>query len=695
MSDVGASMFRNSRVTFARLCEESVLAIEHRRNAIVQEETAKADQERRAREDRAPLSPQKWIDNNYFSGSLADSLYPKLKEVFCRFYEGQYHEIIMGGATRYGKTTLALAINGYSLYLLSCMGSPQRNFHLMEQSVLLMLNMNVTELKARSAYFAKLSAWVRSTPYFGQEFQPKANVITQLQFPKHVVSRFAGAVVTAPESEDLIFFLGDEANLYDVIEDSKRAQVGSRYDAAELIEAAVHRRMNGTFMRADGTFPDSCKVVWLCKETYPNSFIRRRVKEVKRHGLEQPGKVLVLESTEWGMKPEGTYEKKYFYIRTASRMKSACILDQCEVFSEKKDADRRQHNPDVPEDERFQVFEVPEVHRMAAEKNLEQFIRDMCGWPTEAISLFLRDRQWLKDAIRTPGHGIESALCEHPFVDHELVLSSPEAFLPIHCRQVEIADEDTGEVTRAWRPIFNPSVTRFIHVDAGLTTDPTGFVMGHQNGWTMVERFDATQEKVSAILSPKIFIDAMLRILPEPGGQVNFGVVLALIRRIARHGYLIGKVTMDSFQHVALSQPLKEEGYEVEIVSVDKTMDAYDFVDKAFREKRLSVYLNKPFIEEVTQLERVVTGKVYQGRPVVKVDHRPGERKDVSDGVAGVTWQVELAATNRIPIQPHPIASDKADAMREKIRAELTVQDAFDRGDYESLAEMGIGTRYV
>jgi hypothetical protein len=693
--DAGISMVRNSRAAFARLCEETASSIEHRKHAQVQEETARAEQERRAREDRDPLPPSKWISNAYFAGSLAESLYPKLKDVFCRFFEEQYHEIIMGGATRYGKTTLALAINGYVLYLLSCMGSPQRNFHLMEQSVLLMLNMNVTELKARSAYFAKISAWVRSTPYFAQEFTPKSNVITQLQFPKHIQSRFAGATVNAPESEDLVFFLGDEANLYDVIEDSKRAQTGKRYDAAELIEAAVHRRMNGTFMRADGTFPDPCKVVWLCKETYPNSFIRRRVNEVKRLRLETPGKVLVLESTEWGMKPEGTYEKKYFYIRTASRMKSACVLKPEDVVEAQKDSERRMQDPQLPEDEKFRVFEVPLVHKLAAEKNLEQFIRDMCGWPTEAITLFLRDRQWLKDAIRVPCAEYPSALCEHPFAEHETVLTTPELFLPIHCRQVEIRDEETGEVSLVWRPIFNPSIPRFIHVDAGLTTDPMGFVMGHQNGWTRVDRFDEEQDKVSTTLAPRIFIDAALRILPEPAGQVNFGVVLALIRRIARHGYLIGKVTMDSFQHVALSQPLAEAGFDVEIVSVDKTMDAYDFVDKAFREKRLSIYPSKPFIEEVTQLERVVTGRVHQGRPVVKVDHRPGEKKDVSDGIAGVTWQVELAATTRVPFQPQAIAQQRADARREQIQAELTAQDAFERGDYETMAEMGLGTRYV
>jgi len=669
--------------------EDWINILEQRQGKQAQEEIQKADEERRLKEDRTPLTPRDWISNNYFSGALADSLYPKLKEVFIRFFEEQYHEMVMGGATRYGKTTLALAINGYSLYLLSCMGSPQRNFHLMDQSIMLMLNMNVTELKARSAYFTKFAAWCRSTPYFTQEFLPKPNVITQLQFQKQVHCRFAGASISAPESEDLIFFLGDEVNLYDVVDDSKRAMTGKRFDAAELIEASVHRRMNGTFMRSDGSFPDPCKIVWLCKETYPNSFIRRRVKEVKRLGLEKPGKVLVLESTEWGMKPEGTYEKKYFHIRTASRMKSAAILKPGEVEFETKESEHREHAQDVPEDERYKVFAVPEVHLLSAEKNLEQFIRDMCGWPTEAISLFLRDRQWLSRAIRTSGGPYPSEACCHPFRGLEMTLTGGEDFIPSICRQVEVE----GELK--WRPIVNPNAPRRIHLDAGLTTDPFGFAMGHQAGWVKVARFNEAESLVGVQcveeIAPLIFIDAMLRIVPEPGGQVSFGAVRALIRRLTSFGFVIEEVTMDSFQHVALSQPLAEEGYYTEVISVDKTMDAYDFTEKAFREGRLSVYDYPVFVTEVTQLERIVTGRIIHGRPVVKVDHRPGEKKDVSDAVAAVTWRIELAATQQLPLQPQAMQRANVNPEVEKVKQEVLERTAFERGDYESMQEMRSG----
>lgn len=670
--------------------------LEQRQGKEQQQEQIRAEEERKLREDKEPLPPNKWIENAYFSGDLAESLYPKLKDVFTRVFEEQRHEVIMGGATRYGKTTLALAINGYALYLLSCMGSPQRNFRKMEQSIFLLLNTNVTELKARSAYFSKFSAWVKSTPYFAQEFQPRPGMLTQLQFPKHLHCRYSGASAKAPESEDLVFYLGDEANLYDVVDDSKRAREGTKFDAAEEIDHAVAWRMDGTFMRPDGTFPDPCKVVWLCKETYPNSFIRRKVKDIQRNGLDRPGKALVLESTEWGTKPEGTYEKKYFYIRTASRLESERVLRPEEVERVQAEAARLEADPKVPEDERFKVFEVPEVHRKVAEDNIPRFIRDGCGWPTESISLFLRDRSWIKRAVRYPGQTWRkghpphpATACRHPFRLDESTLLSGDDFVPSICRQVEV------DGVMEWRPIVDPNAPRYVHLDAGLTTDPMGFAMSHQAGWTEVERYSEDDNIMKPEIAPLIYVDAMLRIVPEPGRQISFGAARNLIRRLRSYGFLIAKVTMDSFQHVALDQPLIEEGFEAEVVSVDKTMDAYDFVEKAFAEGRISFYDYLVFVGELSLLERVVTKKVKDGRVVVKVDHRPGERKDVCDAVAGTVWQIELAATQRVPMQLQPVASKKPEARVEQARADRSMRDAFERGDYEAMCEAGLGERLM
>ena len=686
------SMFSASAKLTRNVFDSLSGQIELRQRQADTEEATKLDSERRKKEDRAPISPREWITNPYFSGSIAESLYPKLRDAFCRIYEEQYHEIVLGGATRYGKTTLALALNGYACYLISCMGMPQKNFRLMEQSPILMMNMNVTIPKARLAYFTKFSSWIRSTPYFKQEFPPQSNVTRELRFPKNLRCRFAGAAVGAAESEDLLFFVGDEVNLYDVVENSKRAIDGIKYDAAELIESAISRRMNGTYMRADGSFPDCCKMIWLCKETYPNSFIRKRIKEMRRLGFERPGHCYILESSEWGVKPEGTYEPKYFWIRTASRMMSARIIDDpVEAKAEETEALRRETDPATPEDEIFKIFRVPEAHRKAS-RHLEVFIRDMCGYPTEAISLYLKDRQLLDKAIRVHGHRFNEkpvplALCEHPFNETVSDLSRI-TFNMNFCERKFI---DGFPVSR---PIMNPHTVRYIHIDAGLTTDPMGIAMGHQAGWKRVIRYDH-QGQPADDTAPFIWIDFMLRVVPEvETGQINFAHVRRLVHSLSGAGFLIGKITMDSYQHVALSQPFTESGYETEIVSVDKTTDPYDFKLKAYQEGRISFYNYEPYLEEVSQLEVIASDNIRNGKRDVKIDHRPGEKKDVSDAVAAVCWQIEQNATRRIACAPEAVQHIQVDAAVEQFNRQRSLFDAFEKGDFESMMAMRVDDMY-
>jgi hypothetical protein len=664
-----------------RRFDEQASVIEARKKRLHDEVVSKEERDRMNREDKSPMSPLAWINNHYFSGSISDALWPKWRDVFVRAYEEQFHVIVFGGATRSGKSMTAHAIQGYSLYLTSMMGVPQKNFRIMEESPLLYLNMNTTDLKARSSYFKKFYSWVQATTYFNKDFSYRRNVSTQLQFPKHVVCRYSGATPGAAESEDLLFFVGDEVNLYEIVERSRRTQEGQRYDAAELVEAAVHRRMNGTFMRADGSFPDPCKVIWLCKETYPNSFIRRLIEKVRREGLQK--KILVVESTEWGMKPDGAYEKKWFWVRTSSRMESSRILMvEEEAKREKAEARRRELDEHIKDDEKFKVIDVPLVHLASAQQNTEMFIRDMIGLPTEAISLYLKDRSIVEEAIRKPGKENPLGTCVHPFTREETSFDDGVVFTSCFCEQIELEKD-----VKTWRPAKNPNTARFCRIDAGLTNDRMGFAMGHQAGWKKVLRFDLQGTPVEEV-APIIWIDLMLRIKPTAKGEVEFGLARKLIHTLSKCGFLIQKVTMDQYQHVALDQPLRESGYETEVTSVDKKMDAYDCLKMELQERRFSFYEYSPFIEEITQLERIVSGGGRNGEPNIKIDHRPNGSKDVADAVAGVCWEIELAAKRDFTQPPVLMQREQPKIIIEVAKEAANFNDAFDRGDFEAMMNM-------
>ncbi len=718
--------------------QERLRSLKERHARAQGDRVAKDEEEQRAKEDRTPISSSEWIDNEYFSGSYARTMWPALKELFIKVVDRKIYLVVMRGATRYGKSYLGSALQGRSKYEVDCWSNPQRTLGIQDESSLLYLNMNVTGQKARDAYFNKLSAWIKSTPYFQKEFAPQSNVFLQLRFPKNVLAKYSGAQRTAAESEDLFFFVGDEANLYDVVEDSKRAHGGVKYDAAEIIDTEVTNRMQGTFMRADGTYPSPCKVIWICKETYEDSFMDRKDQEVHREGLVDKGVAMVIRSTEWGMKPmkctgcntivdEKAYEcgkcnerikpTEYFYIRTPSRKDSARIITDKEEAKKLKKQSHDLAANEAPGDEQFNVIAVPKRYLGSATKKvpgaLENFIRNMCGEATQAIEVFFREREPIYEAIREAGESvpgvknIPAQVCLHPFSGISTNTKDGIRFIQERiAKQVKtgrmvpilvdgkprtdlLHGKPILEEEIVWRPIINPGHLRYVGVDAGLSGDSVGIAMGHCCGWKKVLRYHDDENPVEEA-APVIWYDLLMRINPPPGGQIPFAAIRGLIYKFSMLGFGIAKITCDSFQHVALTQPLAERGYNVEVVSVDRTPDAYNFMHLAYGEERVSAYSYPPYEKELTELERIVTGNTISGRPVEKIDHPPNGKKDLSDAAAQVAAEVEMASAGlqASDMQPRPVARKAHQPMVEEHKQMNKYYSAFDRGDLVAMQEM-------
>lgn len=159
-----------------------------------------------------------------------------------------------------------------------------------------------------------------------------------------------------------------------------------------------------------------------------------------------------------------------------------------------------------------------------------------------------------------------------------------------------------------------------IHVDLSLKRDATGFCMGHNEGDTVV-------------------IDLMLRIKAPVGGEINFGEIRAMILELKARGFDIASVSYDGWQSIDSRQILKENGFNCDVLSVDKDTAAYDTLKEKIYTGKLKCYRYKPFFEEMKRLE-LVEGK--------KVNHPnvAGASKDVSDCVASVTFQCVLNPNN-------------------------------------------------
>ena len=409
------------------------------------------------------------------------------------------------------------------------------------------------------------------------------------------------------------------------------------------------------------------------------------------------------------MKPEGKYIDKYFWITTPTRTESANVVDNEEEALNLRMKSEESENQNKPDDEKFQVISVPIVHRSAAEKNINGFLRDMCGIPTDAIRLFIGNKNLVFEANRDPLKNlpmkkdvkIHPNLCLHPFTGMTMNFEDGVQFAGKMCERFETGNIISGSNGRTdryqkeviFRPMINPEVPRTIHIDTGLTGDSAGFAMGHCYGWVKVVRLKDVHDskgnvEIRAVdeVVPFTWIDVMMRIVPPKGGQISFAGLRGLVYGMQRMGFIIGKVTCDSFQSVAITQQLIEAGLKVEIVSVDRTTNPYDALLSAYQEKRISHYSYPIYEGEIGQLERVKLGN-QDGKVREKVDHPPNGSKDVSDAVASVVFDIETNCDNR-PYIPVELMKDELNITIDKIEKDISIHTAFDRGDFEKMMDM-------
>jgi len=224
-------------------------------------------------------------------------------------------------------------------------------------------------------------------------------------------------------------------------------------------------------------------------------------------------------------------------------------------------------------------IEVPVEYRPEFKRNRQRAMRDLAARPSEAFAPFFPDAQVLARAV---DEDLEAPICAG------------------------------GELS----PTFQPSERwpRYVHVDLGLRRDACGIAMAHCEGSPRDGQ------------GPTVVVDLMHRIVPPEGGEVQFSQVRELIVTLARRGFEIAQVSYDGYQSADSRQILRRQGLSVKLVSVDRTLEAYETLKEVLSAGRLRWYRYQPVIDECMGLEMV------RGR---KVDHRRGGSKDVADAVAG------------------------------------------------------------
>lgn len=615
---------------------------------------------------RPILSPEEWIRNPYYSGTLAREMWAQKIDDFIHTAQGDITEVILTGSIGQGKTQLLKMLAAYTLYQLSCFKNPQQALGVGSSETLLFVLVSLNVMKARAKLLLPLRALIETTPYFEEHFTFDRKKDIDLVFPNHIKVVAGVTGEAAVHSEDVIFLGASEINFLPVVTNSKKKRGIEELDVAQdLVEATV-RRMKTRFAQGDGRLP-LAKIVLDSSREYPDSYLERRIRSIADG--EVAHRAVVVSHSIWeakrGVKDASgklIYGDVTFPVEVGSDMRSSRILDESEVpFAQ------------------GEVVHVPVELRTEFERDIDAALRDLGGRAVLSLRQLFTNRAALLECIRTnPPHPAEA--CRHPWEASSTTLRDGVRF-----HEDLLVDPASG------KPRMFPNTPRTIHVDVGLTTDALGISMaciaemvrtkrgsqgtegvecivcsgtkqvrcarcdgaGHMVHYGSKTRCATCQGAKAApckacggsgtygstVLRPRIHVDFMLKVTPPPTGEIQFDDVEALISRLRALGFVIPVVTADgTYSAQFLQRQVSQYGTPfAQKVSVDTSKDPYYALRDAIYdvaedgERRLSFYSYEPVIQELFSLEDRQK----------KVDHPPKKSKDVADTLAGVVHNCE------------------------------------------------------
>lgn len=470
------------------------------------------------------LSVSELLKDSYFTGKYGRDLYPKHRDDIIELWErrksGVYSypdiEGIGSGKTYKGGLIMYLL----ALEVLTCNDLYQK-YGLSSASKIGIICASRDASKARRVTFQQLLPFF-DTPFIREFFQPQVEIgevaaskkmPSMLRFPRYNFTIFPG---TGQEASalgwDIYGALMDEANYMTLVNDSKRsARTGGRiYDAAGEIYDAIESRMVSRFMK-DGKVAGL--IVMMSNTRYVGDFLEVKDREFR----EGDKRIYVTRRTMWDAHPPERHATKTFKFDKSN-------LQIAELDAE-----------------------------IAPSAKLVEIPMDM-------YPFFFKDpatswRLWGD----TPVASIMPYFVRTKMIDAAVNWNRRNPF-----------DENRNRFPESYR--CTDGFPRFIHIDLSRKHDAACMAMSHACGVKVIKLPD---NEVSKDLIIEVKIDFIIRLDPKAmGGTIDFKIFRDYIYQLTDLGYDIQLITYDKFQSMESIDRLRERGYTVENLSVDRTTTA-------------------------------------------------------------------------------------------------------------------------
>lgn len=540
-----------------------------------------------------PVGVREFIESPKYMNKKG-TIWPKVIDEIEEACSGKYIEGVFTGGIGCAKSTAALYIQAYLLYLLSRMKNPHAEFGLDEASEIMIIFQSLNAGVAKEVEFNRFKEMIDGSEYFRKHFQYDKSLKTTLRFPNNIVVKPVSGADTAAIGQNVISAIIDEVNFMQVVEKSAKSADGGEWNQAMALYHSIVRRRESRFMQKGKVWGLLCLV---SSARYPGQFTDTRKEASDRQIAEDiaeggPGRtnIYIFDKRAWEVmdedSPHYSYTGKMFNLFLGDPARKPRIMEKGET---------------VHQDDEHLVMEVPIEHRHAFQDDIYAAIRDIAGRATLSTNPFMPFPEKIKASFGTVPAILSRQSCDF---DKEILQIYPKRFR-------------------------NPGLLRFAHCDLSKTEDSTGVAIGHIDRFEWITRPGGERE-----ILPIISYDVLLEVKPPKDGEIEYAKIRGLLYKLRDLGLAIKWVSFDSYNSFDSIQILRTKGFVTGQFSLDTSPAGYEVLKQAISDGRVLAPEQDKCRYELVTLERdPVTGKI---------DHTEASSKDIADAMAGVAYGLTM-----------------------------------------------------
>ena len=527
------------------------------------------------------------------SGKL--KLYPfwlkQLKEIFPDNVTTNYNTLLESGARGIGKSEVACGcVGAYLMYRVMCLKDPLEFYRLKKTEKICFAFMNIKLSLAEEIAISKFQNTIQMSPWFMSKGRMTSFHGNPYWVPPEPINIIIGSQSDDVIGQPIYFAFFDEISFIrnqDVDKQKKKAK--------DMIDTAI----GGMFTRFIHNGKNPTMLVVASSKRSEQSFMEEYIKTLSET---DGNNVFVVDKPVWEVKPQGTYSDKTFYVALGNKYLENTIIPI-----------EFENNLDPYKERGYRIIKVPIDFRAKFLEDIDRGLCDFAGISTASSNKYM-SAQIVMDCINQQ--------YKNPLPDKLQIGNGKEDTAQYY----NFFNMDNVPKELMYKPLY-------IHLDMSISGDMTGIA-----GVWIVGKKVSTDNNQAKDLSFRLAFSTSIE--APKGRQISFEKNRIFIRWLKQAGFNIRGITCDTYQSYDLLQQLSAEGFECDILSVDRVKDGicqpYQYLRSSIYEKRFEMYKSDRLFDEFVDIER--------NNETGKVDHSPNFHKDVLDAVCGATFNASKNA---------------------------------------------------